>query len=43
VSKASFRNGSCTTATCICLGLASVVFWAAEAKKLVERRLRKRP
>ena len=27
----------------ICLGLASVVLWAAEAKKLVERRLRKRP
>ena len=26
----------------ICLGLASVVLWAAEAKKLVERRLRRR-
>ena len=27
----------------ICLGLASVVLWAAEAKKLVERLLRRRP
>ena len=27
----------------ICLGLASVVLWADEAKKLVERRLRTRP
>ena len=27
----------------ISLGLASVVLWAGEAKKLVERRLRKRP
>ncbi len=26
----------------ICLALASVVLWAAEAKKLVERRLRRR-
>ena len=26
----------------ICVGLASVVLWAAEAKKLVEQRLRRR-
>src|SRR4029078_255441 len=27
----------------ICLGLASLVLWAAEAKKLLQRRLRRRP
>jgi P-type Ca2+ transporter type 2C len=27
----------------ICIGLASVVLWAGEAKKLLERRLRKTP
>ena len=26
----------------ICLGLASIVLWAAEAKKLIDRRLRRR-